>query len=179
MQRISTGWVVFAALVVFLLFTALVLPGQASEADDVAGSAGSPDMSFYYSADQLYQMAESYGEEGRAAYIKARFTFDLIWPVVYLVFLATAISWVNRKAFAADSIWQRANIVPVLGSLWAYLENISTSIVMARYPSPSPAVDVLAGVLTSVKWIFVSGSFVLLLVGVVIGIVRWIRTRDR
>ena len=40
MQRMSTGWVALVALVVFVLFTALVLPGQASQADDVApGSA--------------------------------------------------------------------------------------------------------------------------------------------
>jgi hypothetical protein len=171
--------VTLAALVVFLLFTALVLPGQASEAGEVAGDIGSPDLSFFYTADQLYQMAESYGVEGRAAYIKARFTFDLLWPVVYMVFLATAISWVNRRAFVADSRWQRMNLVPVLGAFWDYLENISTSIVMARYPNLTPVVDVLAGVLTAVKWIFVGGSFVLLLVGLAIGIVRWIRLRDR
>jgi len=178
-RRLSTGWVTLIALVVFMLFTALVLPGQASGADDVAGDAGSPDMSFYYGADQLYRMAESYGEEGRAAYIRARFTFDLIWPIVYMLFLATAISWVNGKAFAADSLWQRTNMVPVLGTLLDYLENISTSVVMARYPSPTAVVDALAGILTAVKWIFVGGSFVLLVVGILVGMVRWVRARGR
>lgn len=178
-QRISTGWVAFAALAVFILFTVLVLPGQASEAEGVAGGAGSPDMSFYYSADQLYQMAEAYGEEGRAAYIRARFTFDLIWPIVYMLFLATAMSWVNRRALAAESLWQRTNLVPVFGAFWDYVENISTSLVMARYPRHTVVVDGLAGFVTSVKWIFVGGSFVLLVIGIIIGGVRWIRTRGR
>ena len=36
LQRISTGSVVLVALVIFLLFTALVLPGQSSNADQGA-----------------------------------------------------------------------------------------------------------------------------------------------
>jgi hypothetical protein len=178
-HRVSTGWVALAALVIFVLFTGLVLPRQASVADADTGDAGSPDTSLYYTADQLYQMAEGYGEEGRKAYIRARFTFDLIWPVVYTVFLATAMSWVNRRAFAVDSLWQRVNIVPVLGALSDYLENTATSVVMARYPSPTVVVDTLAGFITVVKWVFVNGSFVLLLLGVVVGAVKWVRARGK
>ena len=177
MRRVSTGWVALSALVIFLLFTALVLPGQASGAGADTEAAGSPDMSFYYTIDDLYRMAEAYGEEGREAYVRARFTFDLIWPLVYTLFLSTAISWVYGKAFVSGSLWQRANLVPVLGVLLDYLENISTSVVIMRYPSPTPVVDMLAGVLTMGKWVFVGGSFALLVVGVVIGAWRWVRAR--
>ena len=89
--RVSTGRVALAGLVVFVLFTALVLPQQARLADGSSGGAGSPDLSLWYSADDLYAMAESYGEAGRDAYVRARFTFDLVWPVVYTLFLATSI----------------------------------------------------------------------------------------
>ncbi|MFN2219203.1 MAG: hypothetical protein ACK2UA_11400, partial [Anaerolineae bacterium] len=79
LRRASTGWVALSALVVFFLFAALVLPGQSATAEQVAGDAGSPDTSFYYSAKELYQMAQAYRAEGRSAYIRARFTFDLVW----------------------------------------------------------------------------------------------------
>ena len=177
MCRVSNGWVALSALVLFLLFTALVLPGQASKSGADTGAAGSPDMSFYYTAADLYQMAEVYGEEGREAYVRARFSFDLVWPLIYTIFLSTAISWVYGKAFVPGSMWQRANLVPVLGALLDYLENISTSIVMVRYPSPTPVVDMLATVLTMAKWVFVGGSFALLVVGVLVGTWRWVRER--
>jgi hypothetical protein len=64
LRRASTGRVALSALVVFLLFSVLVLPRQSATAEEVAGDAGSPDMSFYYSADDLYRMAEAYGEQG-------------------------------------------------------------------------------------------------------------------
>ena len=171
LYRFSGGRLTLAALLVFLLFTALVLPAQSSRMET---DAGSPDTSLFYSPADLYAMAEAYGAEGRQAYIQVRFTFDLIWPLVYLFFLATAISCVFGRAFPAGSIWRRANLAPFLGTLFDYLENISTSLVMGRYPARTPVVDVLAPAFTVIKWLFVGGSFVLLLAGVVLMLQRWV-----
>jgi hypothetical protein len=173
LYQVSNGWVALAALVIFLLFTALVLPGQASKAEAYTGDSRSPDLSFYYTADDLYQMAGAFGEAGRTAYIKARFTFDLVFPLAYTLFLATGIRWVYKRAFPTGSFWPRANIVPVFGALFDYLENLSTSLVMVRYPSPTPIADWLAAVFTLVKWILVSGSFLLLFIGIAAAVWRW------
>jgi hypothetical protein len=175
LHRTSSGWVALAGVVVFILFTVLVLPGQSSREDDPAGEVGSPDLSFYYSADDLYRMAEAYGEMGRVEYIRVRFTFDLIWPLVYTFFLTTAISWVFARAFSEGSKWQLANLVPVLGMLFDYLENIATSLVMWRYPTHTPVVDWLATIFTSVKWILIGTSIILLVIGLLIAIWRWIK----
>lgn len=177
-HRVSKGWVALSALVIFVLFTALVLPAQSSKAVIATNSAGSPDLSFFYSADDLYQMAEAYGQEGRVAYIQARFTFDLIWPLVYMLFLCTGISWVYGKTFAPDSLWQRMNLVPVLAALFDYFENIATSLVMQQYPDQLPIVAGLAPIFTLGKWMLVGGSFVLLIVGVGVGGWRWLK-KDR
>ncbi len=175
LRRVSTGWVALAALLIFLLFTALVLPEQAMRAEQETGSAVSPDTSLFYTSGDLYRLAESYGEQGRQAYIRARFTFDLIWPLVYTLFLVTAISWVFGKAFAPDSPWQRANLAPLLGALFDYLENLSTSLVMLRYPQQTVVVDMLAPLFTALKWSLLGASFILLFVGIVAAL--WRRTK--
>jgi hypothetical protein len=175
LHKISNGWVALAGVIIFLLFTALVLPTQTASQDSEIAEVGSPDLSFYYSAADLYDMAEAYGENGRADYIQARFTFDLVWPLVYTFFLVTSISWVSARAFGAQSNWQMANLAPVLGMLFDYLENTATSLVMWRYPAQTPFVDWLAGVFTALKWVFIMGSFILLFVGVVLAIGGWIR----
>ncbi|MCP4594854.1 hypothetical protein [Neptuniibacter sp.] len=177
LHHVSTGWVTLIAVIIFLLFSVLVMPRQAVRSEADVGSVESPDMSFYYSSDNLYRIAKEYGEQGRRAYVRARLTFDVIWPLVYTAFLGTTISWVYGKAFTANSRWQRANLVPVLGTLFDYLENLTTSIVMLRYPQPTMILASLAGVMTTVKWIFVNGSFMALLVGVVVGVWGWIRRR--
>jgi len=175
--QISNGWVTLTALVVFILFTAFVLPGQASSAKTNTGIDQSPDMSLFYSPTDLYQMAQDYGQQGRSAYIKVRFTFDLVWPLVYTVFLITTISWIYHRSFKPGSLWRLTNLVPVLGILFDYLENISTSIVMARYPSHTIIVAQLAPILTLLKWVFVGGSFVLIVLGLVIRMWGWVKSK--
>jgi hypothetical protein len=179
LRRISRGWVVLSTFVLFILFFAFILPGQASTAEADTGSDGSPDMSFLYSADDLYHMAQAYGEQGRAAYIKARFTFDLIWPLVYMAFLTTTLGWSYHRAFKPGSILQLVNLVPVFGMLFDYLENIATSIVMARYPTHTIILDHLAPILTLLKWVFVGGSFGLLVIGLVVGLWRWVQAKGK
>jgi hypothetical protein len=175
LSRVSTGWVALAGLIIFLVFSALVLPQQATRAERDTGSADSPDMSFFYSPSDLYQMAEAYGEQGREAYVRARFTFDLVWPLVYTLFLATSITWVFGRAFAQDSRWQRASLAPLLGAMFDYLENLSTSLVMLRFPASTPVVGLLAPAFTVLKWSFLGASFVLLFGGIVVGF--WRRTK--
>jgi len=172
LHHVSRGWVAALALVVFLLFSALVLPPQARQAEQASGGAGSPDTSFLYSPADLYAMAEAYGAQGRQQYVRARWTFDLVFPLVYGSFLITVTSWLFARAFPAASRWQRANLAPLFGTAFDFLENTATSLVMGRYPARTPVVDVLAPAFTLLKWLLLGASFVLLLVGLVATIGR-------
>jgi hypothetical protein len=173
LHQISNGWVTLAAGIVFVLFVTLVLPNQATQAEGETVDAGSPDLSLWYTPGDLYRMAEAYGNQGRRAYVRARFTFDLIWPIVYGAFLSTTISWLYARAFAPGTRWRLANLAPPLGVVLDYMENLSTSVVMLRYPSRTPLVDTLAPIFTSLKWVLVGGSFVLLIVGIIAALRRW------
>ena len=175
--RFSQGWLALAALVICLLFTALVLPGQAAGSAERTGSARQPDTSLFYTRTQLYGMAEAYGPDGRQAYIQARVTFDVAWPLVYGFFLVTAIGWLAGKAFQPGSPWRLLTLAPVLGVIFDYLENLATSLVLARYPAPTPVVDLLAGPLTLVKWLFVGGSFMVLVAVAIAALARRARPR--
>ena len=175
--RISNGWVALATLIAFALFIAFVLPNQSTQGKAGGTEVGSPDLSLWYTPAELYHMAEAYGLVGRQAYIRARFSFDVAWPLVYGAFLVTAIGWLYARAFEPHSVWRLANLAPVMGVLLDWAENVSTSLVMARYPARTPGIDLLAPVFTLVKWVFVGGSFLLLLVGLVAAIWQWVRTK--
>ena len=175
LERVSKGWVTILAVVIFFVFTPLVLPQQAVRFEAVAGEGPSPDQSFIYSPADLYRMAEAFGAEGRAAYVRARWTFDVVWPLVYTFFLATTISWLGKRAFPAGSKARLLNLTPALGLLFDYLENICASIVMARYPAQTPVIDLLTTVFTPIKWVFVVGSFVVLAVVAVIAVAQRVR----
>jgi hypothetical protein len=160
----STGKVALAGVVLFLVFTAIVLPNQAAQSEDYTGDAGSPDQSFFYTPEDLYRMAEAYGPGGRQAYITARFTFDLVWPLVYLIFLGTSLGWLCGKLFEPYSRWRSWVSLPLLGALFDYLENIAAAIVMARYPGSSPVAAAAAPIFTVLKWSMIGFSFLVVLV---------------
>jgi hypothetical protein len=175
--KFSTGRLTLACLVIFLVFGALVLPDQAAKAEVYSGEYGSPDTSLYYTASELYRMAEAYAAAGRAAYIRARFTFDLIFPLVYTAFLVTAISWLIKRSNLSWGTWGRLNLLPVAGMLFDFLENISAATVMSRYPQTTVVLDHLAGIFTLLKWISISLSFVAFIILVILALVRGIQAR--
>lgn len=178
MRRFSTGWVALLGLAVFVVFTITVLPAQSAQAERSTGGANVPDLSFYYSAEQLYGMAESYGAEGRDEYIRARFTFDLVWPLVYGFFLVTSLSWLSGRALQDESRWGMANLLPLAGIVFDYLENISTSLVMLRYPQECWLAANFAGVATTLKWACIGISFVFLAIFLVRVICKGLQNKE-
>ena len=135
LRKKSTGWLVIGSLIIMLLFTILVLPSQAEVSRESTGSTTSPDTSLYYSPEDLYKIAEIYGPDGRQAYIYARWTFDLIFPLVYVSFLAIGLSWFSKQLNTSSKIWNLVNLIPLLSGLLDYLENSAPSLVMYLYPA--------------------------------------------
>ena len=133
-----------------------LLPAQAAESAAVSGLDKTPDTALFYTAGELYDLAGAMGEAGRSHYIRSRFTFDVVWPIVYVAFFATAISWLARRGFAPTSRWQLANLLPFVAVSFDLLENLAASLVMARYPAQTPVVAELAGVFTLLKWVGVA-----------------------
>ena len=173
----STGWIALIGLALFMVFGAAVLPGQSAQAAAYSAETGTPDTSFFYTPAELAGMAEAYGAQGRQAYVHARFTFDLIYPLVYTFFLAAAVSWLMKKLALQESPWRLLNLLPLAAMLLDFLENICAARVMAIYPQEQPAAALLASIFTPLKWLGVVGSFVLL--AIVGGMMLWRRIRKK
>lgn len=160
LSRFFNRYTSLLSVILFTLFMIIVLPNESAQSASL-GLDQSPDTSFFYTRETLYDIAESYGEEGRAFYIEQRFTFDLIWPLVYGIFLSVTITTLYLY-IKPSHIHQKIFFLPIIAVLFDYIENIFASIVMYRYPKETIIIDVLAGPITSIKWITLSLSFILL-----------------
>lgn len=161
-----------AALAVFVIFSILTLPAQSALSASYSQGSGSPDTSLFYKGGDLYAMAKWYGAAGRAAYIHARWTFDLAFPFVYTFFLLTSISWLYNRIINEGSKGRLINLVPLSAMLFDLLENSMTTLVFAGFPNRLRFAEILASVFTPIKWLLVGGSFVLLVIGVLWVILR-------
>ncbi|MCA9766841.1 MAG: hypothetical protein KC455_10540 [Carnobacterium sp.] len=159
--KIQWKWVIGAS-VVFLIFLVFVLPQVSTYSSEAIGQSKSPDQSFLYSGSQLYELAESYGEAGRKTYILLRWTFDLVWPVVYTLFLVV---WTIKLGEYIPRNQRMSYLVflPIIAAFFDLLENIGATIVMARYPLQSGISQTITPVATFIKWNMVLASFLLLL----------------
>ncbi len=179
LQRISSTRLMAITALVMIGFSLLFLPGQTESSKLYSGGAGIPDLLFSYTPQQIYQMAADYGANGRQAYIQARWTFDLIFPLVYVSFLAVGISWyLNRLPGWVDTC-KLASLLPILAGVFDFLENIGTSLTMAIYPQRLPALLVLASLSTPLKWILVGLSTACYLVLGTAALVAGIKNRAK
>ena len=173
--RFSSGWITLAGVIVFLVFSVLTLPKQNAMTEFYSQGLGGPDTSLFYTGSQLLQMAEVYGEEGRAAFITARWGFDLAFPVIYTFFYITCISYCFKRGLNRQTGLPMLNLVPLLAFLFDLAENTATTVVMAAYPQHETWGQLLAPVFTPIKWVFVVGSGLLVFVGVIL----WLRALMR
>jgi hypothetical protein len=136
-----------------------VLPNQSAKSLS-AGIEQSPDTSIFYTSQTLYQLAEDYGQEGRDFYVTQRFTFDLIFPLVYGLFFISTIGFLSYRIKANK--YKYLIYLPIISVIFDYLENISTSITMYRYPKLTPFISDIAGFMTLFKWSILSLSILVL-----------------
>ena len=179
LHKVAKGRVTLLALVIFVLFSAIVLPAQADRTRQYSGNAGTIDTRFWYSTEEIYHKAESYGKEGRRAYIIERVSFDLIWPLVYAFCLGTTISFFFQRSFPSGSWMQGMNLVPVIAMLFDLMENIAASVLMLLYPNELPWLAKILPYFTSLKWLLIFGSFILVIVGVGAWVMKKLRKSEK
>jgi hypothetical protein len=156
---------VLLVLFIFAIFTATILPSEANRGVE-AGLTQSIDTSILYSVEDLYLIISGYTREVRLAYIYQRFTFDLIWPLVYGAFIVVTTTYLLIKIKI-----KRINSLicfPLAAVGFDFLENISVSILMFIYPLRINVIALMASLFTTLKWITLSYSFIQILILTVI-----------
>ena len=148
--------------VAFLLCIFFLLPYLKTIIAVASDGAGSPDLRLYYTSSELYALMSKYSQAGRFDYIKTRFTIDLLWPIIYVSFLAVAISYFYKYQLSSNAILKsrraNLNLLPLAAGIFDLSENITVSINMYFYPMHVMGVDWIAGICTFLKWVFVSMS---------------------
>ncbi|PKM64880.1 MAG: hypothetical protein CVU96_00540 [Firmicutes bacterium HGW-Firmicutes-20] len=165
---------VILSLLIFMSFIIFILPQEAAKSE-AFGLTENIDTSFVYTADDLYRIADSYGEEGRAFYIRQRFTFDLIWPIAYTQFLLIASAYFYKKTKLLKASYLL--YVSLVAAGFDYLENIMASIVLYRFPQTTPILADISGIMTLMKWSTLSLSFLILIFFMIVGTFTQLKQR--
>lgn len=169
MNQNKKSWIVVTAVtLLFVLFIGVVLPKISAYSSDQIGVSEAPDTSFFYNSNDLYDIAKQYGEEGRITYIKLRWTFDLVWPLVYTAFL---VAWLWK--LSTYLMIKKYYYIPIVAMMFDYLENLGTTIVFLVYPNKLIVLATITPWLSLLKWSILGLSFIIWFVLLIMAVFKW------
>jgi hypothetical protein len=125
------------------------------------------DLQFFNTPEKAYSWVEAYGAEGRIQYRNIELTADIAWPMLYTLLLSWSITWLFKRSVAEGNKAQMLNVVPFGALLFDLLENACIVTMLSIFPSKPTVLAWMATACTTVKWLFVGASILVLLVGVV------------
>jgi hypothetical protein len=140
-----------------ILFNTLIFPAI-PEKFQATRLTAVPDLLFSYSPEFVCRFLNDIGSSGRAAYL---FTSkaDMIYPLFYaglLILLTDILNTDTKKSYPFF-------IFPAGAALFDWAENLSMMYVLNIYPVCPGNLIRMASVFTSLKWIFVGISFLIVL----------------
>ncbi len=169
-RQLGQGRIWVASASVFVVFAWVFFASSAPFAiPSVEAACGQRplDMRFFTSGEDVTSFLDGCGPDGRTSYRNMQIA-DLFYPAVVGLFLASSLSLaIGRLTRRGSSLVLLASI-PLVASLFDYLENGFAWLALARYPAPAPTDGVL-GYASAAKTItsWVSG---LLLIGFVVAL---------
>ncbi len=164
----TTGWRVLILFLATGLMAGYIMPVAGGILTLAANNSVLPlDLMFFYTPDNAFDMIEKYGPAGRDLYTKILLTVDILYPVIYTLFLGLFLSWLFQRGFTRESPMQRLNALPVGALLFDLLENIGIVSMLSMYPSIPAALAWIIMLISSAKWLFAFASLVLVFVGLV------------
>ena len=179
-QKIASGRVVLFSFIltmaVYLLMLLYTIPKVESFAPGIALFDLSPAGYSYQHATSLF---EALGETGRSVYLYQQLPADFIYPGLFAISYSLLLIWLFAKSFKPDSKIFYLAIVPALGGLFDYLENVCIVLMIKSFPDLSQELVTVASSFSVLKSIFTTGFFLLLLIGFVAYIVLLIKRNPK
>lgn len=176
---ITSGRTVLAALAGIMVTGFLVngRPFGIAELKSITGGVGILDMEVYYTPEQAYAFLTAMGEAGRAFELTHIVPLDLLVPLFYGLFLSTFISWLLHRWLPKASPWHRLNVIPVIGALFDYLENLGIIAMLFAWPMEMYSIAQITMAATLLKFGFSALAGVVIIAALAGWILSAIRQR--
>lgn len=144
----------------------------------LSGGLFVPDMRFGYSLADIQQLFSTVGTDGLRVY-SAMQDADTFLPIVYSLAISFGILIAIRNCPDRLQKTKSLGMFPLIVAIFDYAENILIATQVASYPTLNGGIIELASIYTTLKWVTLGISFLILIVFGVIAIVYSAKNRDR
>lgn len=179
LQKSASGKVVLILFILTMAVFSLMLLYTIPKVEGFAPGIALFDMSpAGYSYQQAISLLESLGKVGRNVNLFQQLPVDFVYPGLFSISYALLLTWLFAKSFDSDSKIFFLVLVPALGGLFDYLENIGIILMINAFPNISQELVGMASTFTVLKSAFTTGFYILLLVGIVSFVIRKIKYQN-
>lgn len=146
----ATWNIILILLGIVLVFNILIFPLVFTTRDAIP-----LDLQFSYSTEKAYKLLSHFNERELQRYIITEFTVDLLYPIIYTLLLVFFIFKLTKKS--------RLYLFPLLILFSDYCENIGVVSLIYNLPQKLPVLVAITSIFTSLKWILVAVTLLLIL----------------
>lgn len=144
---------------------------------NVYGDFTMPDMRIGYTFSEIQTAFASIGIEGLRMWVIAH-SPDFLFPLAYSVSMMFAIMMELNSLGKNSGILRKSVLLPLLGGIADYIENLLILSQIAVFPNLSELVIAFASVITLLKWVFLMLGFLVIFGLLLIMIYRRITTKE-
>lgn len=150
---------------VYLLMLLVTIPRVQRHAPNTALFDLSPTG---YTHSKALTLLQSLGADGRDAYLFPQLALDFVYPGLFGICFSLMLIWVYSRQVQSDSKFMYLAILPVLGGLFDYVENILIIRMITTFPDVTKGLVFAASGATLLKSVFSTVSFLILGLGLVL-----------
>lgn len=122
-----------------------------------------PDALFFYTADDLFNIFSNYSLIERENYIHASHLFDILYPIIYTIFLFIPLSLLSKKNEFTKFL-KIINFSPFIAFFSDIIENNLIIYNLKHFEHFNFKLAQITGYFTLIKWTFIYLSLILIVV---------------
>ncbi len=165
-RKLNWMTILFLGLL-FLFFIFYIFPSYQSKLNDIASKKVQVlDTRFSYTKNEVLQLFKDLKIEGKEKVKFISGVVDMIYPLIYGILLFLLMSKVT--SYFSNKKLKIICLLPLIGMLFDYVENFSVLNMLNSYPNISETQVFISSSATSLKWLFLYTSTLLILVLTVI-----------
>ncbi len=170
LQKMANPINIGLLLAIMLVFNIVLLPGLIPVNN--APSIKPLDLQFAYTPQMAYESISSYSDVIRKKYIIGEMTVDIIYPFFYTLFLSFSIFLIYRNKKDSNSLAIQFSLVPYIILVSDLLENTGIVTMLSKYPQELISVAWGTSYFSTLKWVTVAFSLLLIIIGLLINLRR-------
>ncbi len=149
-ERMATLRTLVVMLAIYPIFPALILPHV------FQGTGLAPlDITFGYSASDVYQLFEQLGASLRKRYFWGELSVDFIYSIYYATLASLILAYLLSRRFPPNTRLQHWRLFPYLVMLVDWTENIHITTMLQLHPAKVEWLAMSSNIVTLTKWAMV------------------------